>query len=186
MTRSAEVELIDAVNQLTEAIEDEFWTPVWLREGWVTINGQHIDIENGGAGEVLSVADRAKLSYKGGDKAEQDIARSTEKEMSAALGIPHMPDNEPFDLQNRAVGVEIKTMVSNSNDKITMTKDAIGRKSAEVAARGGPGKFRAYTVVVDKRTATTRYFIRAGFGSFRVGSMTEVPGTAGLRSSMRK
>lgn len=145
--------------------------------GWVTIHGRPVFIGDEGGGESLSKADLAKLSYRGGTKAEQDIADKTEIELSVELGIPRTANNKPFDLQNNRVGVEVKTMVSNTNDKITMNKEARERKTEEAASQG----LKAFTVVVDKRGGKPRYFVREGFGSFRVHSMTEVKSKAALK-----
>jgi hypothetical protein len=159
-----------------------------VKEGWVTINGQHIDIGDG-AGLPLSKSDLAKLAYRGGTKAEQDVAEQTEHELSQALGMKKSPDNTPFDLTTKTVGVEVKTLTTGTNDKITMKGEAIARKDAGVKAMKLK---RTYTVVVDKRpagvgtsTGQTRYFVREGYGSFRVGSMTEVAGTAALSKFMK-
>ena len=61
-------------------------------------------------------------------------------------------------------------MVDAKNDKITMSKTALARKLGEQERDTLVG----YTVVADKRGGTTKYYYRAGFGSFRVGSMTPV------------
>jgi phosphohistidine phosphatase len=169
--RDDDEELADAAAELAEA-------SLALAEEWVTINGQHIDI--GAPLEALSKSDLAKLAYGGGTKAEQDIAEQTENELAAATGMPKSSDNKPFDLQSRKYGVEVKTMVSNTNDKITMNKAARMRKEAEAKA----SKLKTCTVVVDKRGDTPKYFIKAGFGSFRVGSMTEVPGVSALKAAI--
>lgn len=172
-----------------------------LREGWVTIDGAHVFIGDDGVitkgpaaliGKThtaksrvtpASKSDIAKLAHGGGSKHEQDLAEQTEHELSTGLGMPKSPDNKPFDLQTKTVGVEIKTLVSNTNDKITMSKSAMAHKNAEVAKSGLK---KTFTVVADKRTSTTKYFIRAGYGSFRIGSMTEVADHAGLSAFMRK
>ncbi len=160
-----------------------------VKEGWVTINGQHIDIGDGGNGVPLSRSQIAKLSHQGGKKADQVIAEKTEHELSAALGMKKSPDNDPFDLTTKTVGVEVKTLTTGKNDKVTMKGEAIARKDEAVKSLKLK---RTYTVVVDKRpagvgtsTGQIRYFVREGYGSFRVGSMTEVAGTAGLSKFMK-
>lgn len=166
---------------------------VTVYEGWITTgSGAHIFVGGPSAGggkrvaaeaEALTKADIAKLNYRGGTKHEQDIADVTEKELAEQLGMPRTADNKPFDLQTKTLGVEVKTMVSNSNDKITMNKEARLRKEAEAKAK----KLKTFTVVVDKRDLSNpRYFIKAGFGSFRVGSMTEVPSATALKGFMKK
>ena len=67
--------------------------------------------------------------------------------LSNAIGVPRTRDNSAFDLRNDEVGIEIKTLVGGKNEKITMSKTALGRKLAEQQAEG----LKAYTVVVDRR-----------------------------------
>jgi len=170
---------------------------IQLREGWVTINGAHVFIDDSGIvtkGPKAFIGQShksllAKAAHKGGSKAEQDIAEQTEHELSKALGMTKSADNKPFDLFTKKVGVEVKTLTTGTNDKITMKAEAVARKDAGVKKMK---LARTYTVVVDKRpagvgtsTGSTRYFVRAGYGSFRVGSMTEVSGTAGLAKFMK-
>lgn len=171
-----------------------------IREGWVTIDGAHVFIGDdgtitkgppgligkapgGGKSEVStpSKSEIAKASQNVARKAEQHIAEQTEVELSAALKMPKSPDNNPFDLQSKTVGIEVKTLISNTNDKITMSKSAVLKKHAEVERAGLK---KTYTIVADKRGAATSYFIREGFGSFRIGAMTAVPDTAGLLKFM--
>ena len=161
-----------------------------FREGWVTIDGAHVFIDDTGTitkgpAGLIGKSHKSVIAAKAvnaAGKKEQDIAEQTEHELSAALGMPKSPDNRPFDLQSKTVGVEIKTVVSGKNDKITMSKDAIGRKNAEMKAAKLK---RVYTVVADKRGAEVKYLVRQGFGSFRLGSMTSVPDTAALAKFMR-
>ncbi len=131
-----------------------------------------------------SKAEIAKAAHAGGSLHEQQMAEQTEMELSHALGMPRSSDNKPFDLQSKTVGIEVKTVVSGKNDKITMSKDAVAKKHAEVASAKLK---RTYTVVVDKRSPDShKFYVRAGFGSFRLGSMTEVDGHTGIQSFLRK
>lgn len=102
---------------------------------------------------------------------EQLIADKSEKVLSTAIGIPRTKNNSAFDLRNDEVGIEVKTLVNGKNEKITMSKAALGRKLAEQQADG----IRGYTVVVDRRSGglngQATYYIKQGFGSFRLGSM---------------
>jgi DNA-binding Lrp family transcriptional regulator len=64
--------------------------------------------------------------------------------------------------------------VNGKNEKITMSKTALGRKIAEQRADG----IKAYTVVVDRRTGgltgKATYYVKEGLGSFRLGSMEKI------------
>ncbi|HZL56787.1 MAG TPA: hypothetical protein VFC21_06890 [Bryobacteraceae bacterium] len=191
---TAELDLIEALEDLSSLIE--------LREGWVTINGVHVDIGAGGivmqgpkgwvgkpapGGKksaptaTLSKSELAKQSYSGGDHHQQMIAEKMENHLAKELGMKKSPDNKPFDLFGTKYAVEVKTMVSNTNDKITMNKAAVGRKDAFIKQ----SKLTPYTVVVDARGKTPTYHVRAGYGSFRLGSMTQVASPAGIRTFMR-
>ena len=103
-------------------------------------------------------------------KEKQAEADRMEQHLSKALGIPRTSDNKPFDLTNGKVGVEVKCAIDQKNSKITMSKAALARKMEAVKQTGVKG----YTVLADKRGGNTQYYVKQGFGSFRVGSMTQV------------
>jgi hypothetical protein len=140
---------------------------------WVTINGHPVLIGGDAADNADRVA-RAKKSAVKTDKSSQDIAERSEVVLAKALGIPKSGDNLAFDVRNDEVAIEVKTLVNGKNEKITMSKTALGRKLAEQRAEG----LKAYTVVVDRRsggmTGHATYYYREGLGSFRLGSMTKV------------
>jgi HK97 family phage portal protein len=137
------------------------------RDGWVTINGTHIFIGHD-AGKLTGKQQLAIASHKGGGRAAQDAAEKSEMKVAKALGIPRTKDNSPFDLRNDDVGIEVKTMVEGTNDKVTMSKAALGRKLAEAQAEG----LKTFTVVADARKGTTKYYVSSKLGSIRLGSMT--------------
>ncbi len=176
-----------------------------LEEGWVTMDGAHVFIGEDGvitkgpAGLVgqahhgpvvaMSKSEIAKATYSGGLKVHQDLGDKTAREVSKALGIPETSDNKAFDVENKKYGIEVKTLVTQKNEKITMNKYAQSLK----AARQKEAKLKAFTVVIDKRpkglgssTGETRIFVKQGFGSFRVGSMTEVKSMGAIKGFMRK
>lgn len=195
MTR--ETELIEAANNLADLLS------LPIREDWVTINGVHVfigadgNITKGPKGMIgkpppgkgsaasnstISKAEIAKQNYRGGDKHEQDIAEKMENHLAKEMGMKKSPDNKPFDLFGTKYAVEVKTMVSNTNDKITMNKAAIARKDAFIKDTG----LKPFTVVVDARGIEPKYFIRAAYGSFRIGSMTQVASPGAARAFMGK
>ena len=111
---------------------------------------------------------------------KQRTADQQEAIVSRALGLERTRDNSAFDFRDEKIAVELKTMVDAKNDKITMSKTALARKLNEQKKDALIG----YTVVADKRGGNTKYYYRAGFGSFRVGAMTPVS-LADLRSIIR-
>lgn len=112
---------------------------------------------------------------------EQRTADRTEQKLSDALGVPRTADNSAFDLRNDDVGIEVKTLLSNTNSKITMNKAALGRKLGEARAEG----LKTFTVVADMRGRTNaQYYVTNRLGSLRLGGMTKVTLTE-LRDMVR-
>ena len=174
-------EMAEASAAVAESLE--------LREDWVTIDGAHVFINDlgvvtQGPAHLIGMTHKAALAranYSGGDKHQQDIAEKMENHLATELGMKKSANNKPFDLFGSKYAVEVKTLVSNTNDKITMNKSAIARKDAFVKETG----LKPYTVVVDARGTEPKYFVRAGYGSFRIGSMTPASTASGIRSIMR-
>lgn len=152
------------------------------KEGsWVTINGQHILV--GADGQPIGgnpkaygrqVSAKVEIARKNAvltGAHEQRIADKSEEKLSRALNIPRTSNNSAFDLRNDDIGVEVKTMVTGKNDKLTMGKSALGRKLAEAQAEG----IKTYTVVADMRgRSSAKYYVSEKLGSLRLGSMTPV------------
>ena len=157
---------------------------VALREdgGWVTIRGHRVDI--GTSSENMSdKAQRALRSMNKCGAEKQRIADKSEAKLSKALGVPRTKDNSAFDLRNDDVGIEIKTMVDGKNDKVTMSRAALGRKMAEKEAEGKD--FKTFTVVADVRGGgAAKYYVSEKLGSIRLGSMTSIS-LADLRAMVR-
>ena len=150
-------ELIEAIDALADVL--------LLEDGeWVTMaGGQHIMI--GGKDSDRVARARASQNFCRADK--QRIADKSEARLAEALGVPQTPDNAPFDLRNDDIGIEVKTLIDQKNDKITMSKAALGRKLAEMRAEG----IKPFTVVRDLRSGTAKYYVSDRLGSLRLGSM---------------
>lgn len=125
-------------------------------------------------GKPSARMERAVNSAVRTGKKEQDIADRSEKVLSNVLGIPRTADNSAFDVRNNRVGIEVKTLVNGKNEKITMSKSALARKLNEQKR----DKLKGYTVVVDRRSGgmsgRATYYVKEGFGSFRVSNMQKV------------
>jgi hypothetical protein len=134
---------------------------------------------------------RAKAAHHLIDKSVQRYAEEhNEPRFAKAMGGVSFPDGEPADVVIAGPdgrvrhGIELKTMVDNKNNKITMKRSAMERK----AAWERKNKATFHTVVLDDHAAFNangpgehdesrrRIFYRRGFGSFRVGTMYEVKG----------
>lgn len=132
---------------------------------------------------------RAKATHVMVDKGIQRYAEEhNEPRVAEALGGVSFPDGEPIDIaiagENGVVqhGVELKTIVKNSNGKITMKGDAIARK----AKWERKNKAKIHTIVVDdtdvfnaggegKHDESKRKIYYAnGYGSFRIATMHQV------------
>ena len=163
-----------AVSELAEALEslaDLLEESISLREdqdsGWVTIHGRAVFI-GGNESKLSERQQRALKSYKPAKKDVQDIANKSEEKLSKALGVPRTADNSAFDLRNDDIGIEVKTMVTGTNDKITMSSAALGRKIGEAR----DDELKTYTVVADMRSGgRAKYYYSEKLGSLRLGSM---------------
>ena len=108
---------------------------------------------------------------------QQYAEEHNEAELAAAVGGRATRGSAPVDVivlkgGVPAHGIELKTLVTQGNDKITMKSDAMARKmewAEENAAH-------LHTVVFDDRDAMgdparRRVYHRLGIGSFRIGNM---------------
>lgn len=134
----------------------------------------------------------AKLNQKPNNAQIQGIAIRNEIDLrdvlrSAGIKKVHQEgDNAPFDVWIGADPVkwyagtskvkptdviEVKTIVNNSNNKITMSKEALARKRKELR-KFGKKNTRGHTVIFDERDG--KYYYRDDIGSFRLSAMQEV------------
>jgi len=123
----------------------------------------------------------AKATHKPSTAAKQQIADKSEKYLSSKLRISRTDNNSPFDLKSRKVGIEVKTLVDNKNDKITMHKASLARKVKAANAE----KLKTFTIVIDKRAKQTKYYYREGLGSFRVKGLKSVQSIEELRKVIK-
>lgn len=113
---------------------------------------------------------------------QQHAEEHNESELAAALGGYATRGSAPVDVVvtrggRPAHGIELKTLVTQGNDKITMKTHAMARK-LEWAGEHGAG---LHTVVFDDREAMDdvsrrRVYHRFGVGSFRIGNMSLLEG----------
>jgi GNAT superfamily N-acetyltransferase len=134
---------------------------------------------------------RAKAAHVMVDKTIQRYAEEhNEPRAAKKLGGISFPNSEPIDIaiagDNGVVkhGIELKTMVKNANNKITMKKDARERKKSWELKN----KAQIHTVVLDDSAVMNakgegkhdeskrKIYYANGYGSFRIGSLHEVKG----------
>ena len=147
--------------------------------------------ETGGsaAGGPRSVtAQRALKHFKPADVRAQRHAEANELKIRQMIGGMRTDDNLPVDvittIGGQKHGVEVKTLIINTNDKITMRADALERK-AEWAKDNDA---IVHTVVIDDREkflsahySGHQFYYRRGSGSFRLGGMVKVASAAHLK-----
>ena len=133
-------------------------------------------------------AEKALATHKPSTKAKQAQGDKRQKDVAKHIGGDVSPDNAPMDVTTKTAGVEVKTMVDNGNDKITMHPESRRRKEAWAKETGK----KLYTVVIDDRDTFAggankaqysgkKIYVQEGVGAFRIGSMQSVPSFAALK-----
>jgi len=127
----------------------------------------------GGGGGTTKDAKRqglAKISHKPATVKKQRLAEAEQAILAKALGGQNTDDNEAFDVIVGQNAVEVKTLIDNSNDKITMHPSSLLRKKKYARSH----KLKAHTVVIDARSIRRKYYYRDAVGSFRITAMERV------------
>jgi hypothetical protein len=123
----------------------------------------------GSGGKDKAKVRNALATHKPSTKAKQDKATAAEKMVASIIGGSSTDDNKPVDITvGKRVGVEVKAMIDNGNNKVTMHPDALARK-LEWGKKNGAA---LHTVVVDTRSE--KLYHRDGVGSFRLRNMQQV------------
>jgi len=141
-------------------------------------------------------AQRAKDAHKMVDKTIQRYAEEhNEPRFAQEIGGKSYNDSEPVDVGitkpggGFAHGIELKTMVDNKNNKITMKSSAMAKKKAWQEEAGAP----FHTVVLDDHKvfnangegqhdeSKRQIYYKRGAGSFRVDLMHPVKDQAELK-----
>lgn len=166
--------------------------------------GKQIDLTAGGPGSgrhkefpsVAPTAHRPSLSlkqqnaidtYKPADKAIHKTAGIGEQLVRQAVGGVPTADNMPMDVLSRdgKYGLEVKTLTTQENNKITMHPASLRRKYAWAAKN----KAKIGTVVLDMRhgvKSPSAVYFHGGVGSFRLHNMILLNGLSDLKKMMRK
>jgi capsid protein len=125
-------------------------------------------------------SERAKATHKTSTREKQQRAEGEQKRLAGAVGGRNDGDNLPFDIRKGRHGIEVKTVMDNKNDKVTMHPEARRRKERQARKE----KLVVHTVVIDVRGGQRRYLYKAGVGAFRLSSMEEVS-LAGLKGKFK-
>lgn len=126
---------------------------------------------------------KALLTHKPSTAAKQRVAAASEKTITKILKALRTKNNAAMDtiLKHRRTGlhgIEVKTLLDNKNDKITMHPSSRRRKLEWAKVN----RAALHTVVVDRRSKRSKIYYRSGVGSFRLKSLLPVKGGAHLRS----
>lgn len=151
---------------------------------------QRRQIETGkSAKNKTGPSEKVQRAQSNAKRIGRDVQRYCEEynepKFAKAINGASFADNEPIDVVvadangRVAHGIELKTMVDNSNNKITMKGEAIRRKLSWARRN----KASIHTIVIDDSEvfnakgagkhdeSKRRYYYRRGVGSFRVGGM---------------
>jgi len=125
--------------------------------------------EGGGAGESSRV-ERARRTHKTSTVEKQRRGEAEQAKLAKAIGGRDEGDNLPFDVRKGKHAIEVKTVMDNNNDKITVHPSSRRRKE-EVAKKQG---LTVHTVAIDVREGKRSYYHKEGVGAFRLRSMDQV------------
>lgn len=161
---------------------------------------------------------KSEIAKSNAKRVGRDVQRYSEEHNEAQLakslgrGAKAIDDNAPHDVQwrdrGKTHGIELKTMVDNSNNKLTMKRSAMDRKAKWLRANRDrvfhtvvfndgeaiPGnsiaeKAASLNKFLTKgcciQSAKRRIFYRRGYGSFRVENMYEVKDIKELKKLLR-
>ncbi len=138
-------------------------------------------------GNMSARAKRALASHKPSTAAMQRHAESNERVVAKMVGGSVSEDtqsNAPLDVVKGKHGIEVKTLLNNSHDKITMHPPSRIRKEQWAAQNHAV----VHTVVIDHRPGRANsgheVYYKRGVGAFRLHTMTKVSGPAHLRKLM--
>lgn len=132
--------------------------------------------EHGGewtTGSAPSRSERAKASYNPTNRSKHEVARKAELFIANMLGGNHITGNKPMDVilvhpNGKTYGIEVKAVIKNKNEKLTMHPESLDRK----VAWGRKHHASVHTVVVDMQSRQILY--RRGVGSFEFGTMDRI------------
>jgi SPP1 gp7 family putative phage head morphogenesis protein len=121
-------------------------------------------------GTSESKSQAATRTYKPSTVEKQRKGESEQLLLSKAIGGLNTEDTKPFDVLVGSNGIEVKTVIDNDNDKITVHPESRIRKEQEAKRL----KLKTHTVAIDTRSGRRVYYYRSGVGSFRLSSMERV------------
>jgi len=129
------------------------------------------DDGGGASGREEGRAERARRAHKTSTAEKQRRGEAEQKRMAKAIGGENDGDNKPFDvIVGGKHGIEVKTVMDNNNDKITVHPESRRRKEAAAKKQ----KLKIHTIAIDIREGKRSYYYREGVGAFRLKNMEKV------------
>jgi len=138
--------------------------------------GAHMAPDTGGgaggsaAGGGSTRSSRAKRTHKPSTKEKQQRAESEQARLAKLIRGTNTDDNDAFDVLGSGWAVEVKTIMDNNNNKITMHPKSRRRKESYAEEHG----VTKHTVVIDVRGSKRSYYHKAGVGAYRLSSMSRI------------
>ena len=124
----------------------------------------------GEGGSGSGRAERAQRTHKPSTAEKQRRGDSEQARLATSIGGESTEDNLAFDVLLGRHAIEVKTVIDNDNDKITVHPKSRERKLT-VARKE---KLKPHTVAIDVRSGRREYYYRSGVGAFRLGNMERV------------
>lgn len=154
-------------------------------------HGRWSDGGGGGAEPNADRVARALRTHKPSDARKQQWADKNQHLVAKRLDGKSTDNNKPMDvlvkIGGKLHGIEVKTVLDNGNDKITMHPASRVRKEVW----GKQNKATLWTIVLDDRDkfgtpghSGNRLYYRQGVGAFRLSAMTPVKSWSALRQAM--
>lgn len=143
---------------------------------WRTVRGRRVFIREGETPtqaikrSIAVRTERSLKSYNPATKEKQEQAAKYEETVAKLINGKNLDDHEPFDVIKGQHAVEVKTIISGKNPKITLHPDSLERKNKFLRKE----KMTGHTVVIDARGPKPVYYYRSGVGSFRLDNMQTV------------
>ena len=165
----------------------------WTSEGDDSTASTEVIAPRPDTNQPTSKSELSKLNHKVSTREKQQYAEQNEVELAKHLGGYSLEDNEPPDIivPNKSgkghQPIELKTMLDNDRDRITIHADSLERKQKYAA----DNKTTFHTVVLDHRDRFAggvnahqhsghEIYYRRGLGSYKLSAMYKVKDHAEL------
>jgi hypothetical protein len=129
-------------------------------------------------GRPRSQSARAREAYltlvRNGDpytQAKRAKASENEERLAKAIAGTRLNNSRPFDVVAGKTGLEVKTLLTGKNDKLTVHQSSIKLKQKYMKKHG---LTHMYTVAIDNRNGGEKVYIREGTAAYRLTNMFQL------------